>query len=170
MEHRDYEKLARAAGWADFEDDEDKTLLVVAHKNGDVHFTGPEAWREAVAYDEAHPQEVAARRRVTEADGDDIKEPLPQWATGLANGKVQPGAQLRTRDGRMMGNAVVTGERVSRYGKEFWPICTDAGSTVFLTDREVDELFWPPEWIMDPVTAPGPSRNAAIEAERSSKA
>lgn len=45
-----YERLARKAGWADFEDVEDSTLLVVAHDDFNVHFTGPDAWQEAVEY------------------------------------------------------------------------------------------------------------------------
>lgn len=73
----------------------------------------------------------------------------PTWATGLANGCVQPGAQLCTRDGRAMGNAVVIGEKVERYGVQFWPICTDAGTKTLMTDKEIADQFWPPEWLKD---------------------
>ena len=45
------ETSARAAGWTNFEDSEDASLLVVAHDNRDVHFTGPEAWEQACQWE-----------------------------------------------------------------------------------------------------------------------
>lgn len=86
----------------------------------------------------------------------DLNDPAlwPEWATGLAEGRVQLGAQLRTRDGRMFGNAVVVGEKAARGGVECWQVRTDAGNVVFLTDGEISDAFWPPEWLMDPANTP----------------
>ena len=80
--------------------------------------------------------------------------PLPDWAIGTVS-ELAPGAQLCTRDGRRVGNAVISGPKVLVHEHEFWPVLTDAGTTLRLTDAEVAELFWPPRWLMDPATAPG---------------
>jgi hypothetical protein len=87
----------------------------------------------------------------TEFPFDDL---LPDWAIGTAS-ELAPGAQLCTRDGRKVGNAVVSGPKVLESGREYWPVLTDAGTTLRLNDGEVAELFWPPRWLMDPATAPG---------------
>ncbi len=79
----------------------------------------------------------------------------PDWAIGTTN-EIQPGAQLCTRDGRRTGNAVVTGPlQLSIHGTFFWPVITDAGNVMRLTTSEIDELFYPPKWLMDIGTAPG---------------
>lgn len=88
----------------------------------------------------------------TEFSFDDCR--LPKWAIGTAT-ELAPGAQLCTRDGRKVGNAVVSGPKVSECGREYWPVLTDAGTTLRLSDAEVAELFWPPRWLMDPASAPG---------------
>ena len=83
------------------------------------------------------------------------QEPWPCWATGPTT-TLAPGAQLCTKDGRKVGNAVITGEAVEHISGRFvWPVTTDAGNTLYLNDSEIDELFWPPQWLMDPATAPG---------------
>ena len=83
------------------------------------------------------------------------QEPRPSWATGTTT-TLAPGAQLCTKDGRKIGNAVITGEAVEHISGRFvWPVTTDAGTTLYLNDSEIDELFWPPQWLMDPATAPG---------------
>lgn len=51
------EANARQAGWNKFEDSEDPTLLVVAHEDRAVHFTGPNAWAEALAWEAQHDNE-----------------------------------------------------------------------------------------------------------------
>lgn len=79
---------------------------------------------------------------------------LPDWAIGTTS-ELAPGAQLCTRDGRKVGNAVVCGPKVLEHGREYWPVLTDAGTTLRLNDAELAELFWPPRWLMDPATAPG---------------
>lgn len=86
---------------------------------------------------------------------------LPPWAIGVTNEPVV-GAQLCTRDGRRVGNAVVVGPKVSEYGFEFLTVLTDAGNMMKLTESEISELFWPPHWLMDPATAPGQQRNKAL--------
>lgn len=48
------EAVARKAGWNNFEDVEDPSLLVVAHDNRSVHFTGPTAWAECLEWDAQH--------------------------------------------------------------------------------------------------------------------
>ena len=45
------EVSARRSGWASFVDDEDPSLLVVAHHDRSVHFTGASAWDDANAFD-----------------------------------------------------------------------------------------------------------------------
>jgi hypothetical protein len=79
---------------------------------------------------------------------------IPHWA--VATTKVlAPGAQLCTRDGRKVGNAVVTGPEIEMHGHKFWPVLTDAGNVMHLNTAELDELFWPPKLLVDPATAPG---------------
>lgn len=48
------EARARKAGWNNFEDAEDSALLVVAHDDRPVHFTGTTAWAECLAWDAQH--------------------------------------------------------------------------------------------------------------------
>jgi len=84
-----------------------------------------------------------------------FEEPLPEWAASTTEGNyMAPDAQLRTRDGRRIGNARV--ERTYYYGKlkgAVVDIVTDAGTSVkALLLAEVTELFYPPKYIMKPVT------------------
>lgn len=82
--------------------------------------------------------------------------PMPDWATGLAKTPYDLGASLPTRDGRKMGNATIVGVKDGLH-----VVVTDAGTRLVLTCPEVDELFWPPKYVMDPKTAPGVQRLAA---------
>lgn len=84
--------------------------------------------------------------------------PRPNWATGTTSGEIALGAQLCTRDGRRIGNAVVIAWPIDRHGLFFAEVLTDAGTTLALTVDEVNELYWPPKWLMDPATAPGHTR------------
>jgi hypothetical protein len=86
----------------------------------------------------------------TEFPFDDV---MPDWAIGTAS-ELAPGAQLCTRDGRKVGNAVISGPKEWTLGG-YWPVLTDAGTTLRLNDAEIAGLFWPPQWLMDPATAPG---------------
>jgi hypothetical protein len=89
---------------------------------------------------------------------DDFTLPLPDWAVSTAHGELCVGAQLSTRDGRRMGNAVICGERQDRHGCRPWPVATDSGTLLWMTDAEIAGSFWPPKWIMDPRTHPGVER------------
>jgi hypothetical protein len=60
----------------------------------------------------------------------------PHWAIGLAEGYMQRGAQLCTRDGRRMGNAVVAGFE-TRAEKTFAVAVTDVGTVMRLTQGEL---------------------------------
>jgi len=84
-------------------------------------------------------------------------EPMPDWATGEAASPMQVGAQLRTRDGRRIGNAVTVGTR-DIHGKTFAAVVTDAGTWLNLTELELDQLFHPPQWLMRIDDHPGLKR------------
>lgn len=81
--------------------------------------------------------------------------PLPQWATGLANGEFVTGAALPTKDGRRCGNAAITNIYPDAEFTTIYEVLTDAGNHLSLTEAEVRELFHPPEYVMDLATAPG---------------
>jgi len=87
----------------------------------------------------------------------------PPWATGGARGYLEVGAQLSTRDGRRIGNAVVLEVMPSCKGASA-RIWTDAGNDLVLNEAELDELFHEPEWLMDPATSPGITAFAAHRA------
>jgi hypothetical protein len=36
-----------------------------------------------------------------------------------------------------------------------WQVLTDAGNTIFLSEREIKESFYPPRWTMDIDSCPG---------------
>lgn len=75
----------------------------------------------------------------------------PPWAIGaIRGGELVTGAQLCTRDGRAIGNAVIVGREADAF-----VVVTDAGSTFAFTASEIRAYFWPPVWRMDPRTAPG---------------
>jgi len=65
--------------------------------------------------------------------------------SGRSNG-IEEGSQLLTRDGRKTGNAHISGPVEERHGLKVWPILTDFGNEMCLTEKEIDELFYPPEW------------------------
>ena len=83
-----------------------------------------------------------------------LLEPLlPPWATGRASGSfAQVGAQLCTKDGRRIGNAVVVSvdqRLVDQSVKVVVEIITDIGTRLILTPSELAEFFHTPEWLMD---------------------
>lgn len=85
-----------------------------------------------------------------------MEDLLPPWATGLTNNFLEVGAQLCTKDGRKIGNAVVTEIDFSKYlDQTVATIITNAGTTILLNEAELRELFHQPQWKMDPATAPG---------------
>jgi hypothetical protein len=83
---------------------------------------------------------------------DTISTLIPQEQGGW-----EIGSQLLTKDGRKCGNAVIV-ERVKSMLTPRWSgwiVVTDAGNEMNLTEPELDELFYPPKWKMNPQTAPG---------------
>lgn len=88
-------------------------------------------------------------------DYEDFEEPLPPWAIGKSNGELKVGVQLCTKDGRRMGNAVVTGQRTATWAykdgtvPEIYEVVTDVGNKMRLTTNEVDELFYIGDYVMD---------------------
>jgi hypothetical protein len=88
----------------------------------------------------------------------DTEKPLPHWAIGEANGLLQVGAQLCTRDGRKTGNGVIVSAEEYQfrdYKDILFKVLSDAGNTLALNTVEVFELFYPPKYLMDVATAPG---------------
>jgi hypothetical protein len=80
-------------------------------------------------------------------DSDDVL--LPPWADRLAHGDYRVvGAMLPTRDGRKMGNATLLLWTLSKSGDAaVATIRTDAGNEVRMTERELEDQFWPPTWL-----------------------
>lgn len=73
----------------------------------------------------------------------------PEWATDYANGEYVKYAQLCTRDGRRIGNGVIfkiEEDEKHKYAK--YTIITDIGTRCVFTHSELDELFYPPQYIM----------------------
>lgn len=103
----------------------------------------------------AHLQEQMVELKIEQPEEHDF---IPEWATGCATSSTELGAQLCTRDGRRCGNAVVM-ESHKVIDKPFVIVCTDAGNLMTLSPSEVDELFYPAKWLMDPNTAPGAIRH-----------
>lgn len=90
----------------------------------------------------------------------------PSWAIAETDGTLCIGAQLATIDGRKVGNAVISRQMLlgsvndRRYISDdavckespfdfYWEVITDIGNKLLLTDKEVQELFYPPRWVMD---------------------
>ncbi len=77
-----------------------------------------------------------------------MEDYLPKWAICRAHGTLMLGAQLPTKDGRRMGNAHIIGE-VEKDVHHYFVVLTDAGSQLIMTEREIAECFYPPEWVSD---------------------
>lgn len=74
---------------------------------------------------------------------------LPEWASVRAKGDYTLfGAALPTRDGRRTGNAVCCGAVTSLNSEATFLVITDAGNTLRLMVTEMEELFYPPEFVM----------------------
>ena len=82
------------------------------------------------------------------ADRELIESFLPPWATGTTKAWTDLGAQLRTRDGRRIGNAVVIGHE-EQHGLPFYAVVTDVGTKVYFSERELEVLFHQPLYTMD---------------------
>ena len=75
-------------------------------------------------------------------------EELPEWAIGFAQGQVQLGAQLRTKDGRIVGNVHIVRIGKEHYGTVY-ECLTDAGNTMHLMASALIHWFHPPKYICD---------------------
>ncbi len=76
--------------------------------------------------------------------------PLPHWAIKESNGTyMEIGAQLCTKDGRYIGNAFVN--KISKHLKLglLAHIITDAGTSVTMSEKELQSRFYPPKFIMN---------------------
>ncbi|MDX9668667.1 hypothetical protein [Pseudomonas sp. P8_250] len=76
---------------------------------------------------------------------------LPSWADARLEGEWVQFAQLQTKDGRRMGNAVILAVDTEVWGDkevELHTIITDFGNVLRLTERELEEQFFPPKWKM----------------------
>lgn len=97
--------------------------------------------------------------------------PLPEWAERQVApdwlAYLQLHAQLCTRDGRKMGNAVVVEVKIL-YGRLLTPagyritVLTDMGREIVLNRNEVMELFYPPRFIVKK-EAVGKRMNASVK-------
>lgn len=76
----------------------------------------------------------------------DFEEYLPEWAIGFAEGKLQLGAGLPTKDGRRTGNAHII-EITEPRGEPLYKCLTDAGNIMHLSFSEVQQLFYPPKYV-----------------------
>lgn len=81
----------------------------------------------------------------------EFEELLPEWAEDKANGNYRHiHCALPTRDGRRTGNAVNAGiykNATDQHGT-IYNVITDAGNIIHCSEREMDELFYPPEYVM----------------------
>jgi hypothetical protein len=90
---------------------------------------------------------------------------MPDWAVGTTTG-ICVGAQLPTKDGRRTGNAVVTGRGLTlSSGVRTWAVLTDAGDSLVLTDEEIKQLFYAPQWVMNVDSCPGKQRQQGADQE-----
>ncbi len=70
----------------------------------------------------------------------------PYWAIGKADRYMEAGVQLCTKDGRILGNAVVIDVSPSKYLPEKTLVAkcmTDMGNQFTFTERELMEQFYP---------------------------
>jgi hypothetical protein len=96
---------------------------------------------------------------------------MPHWAIGSTT-SICVGAQLLTKDGRHTGNAVVTGRKhhtglknTTYGGVRSWTVLTDAGNSLVLSDEEIKQLFYAPQWVMDVDSCPGNQRQQGADQE-----
>ena len=90
----------------------------------------------------------------------------PEWIKGrVESGRIVLGAQLPTKDGRRIGNAVVyaLSGMIDLNGEEHhvYEIITDAGSSVKMIEKEIADAFYPSEWIIDINTHAGVQKHLA---------
>ncbi|MEO4013012.1 hypothetical protein [Pseudomonas rossensis] len=74
---------------------------------------------------------------------------LPHWASDTADGEWVQYAQLSTKDGRRMGNALILAVTTVEWDGQpvdLHTIFTDYGNILELTERELASQFHPPKW------------------------
>lgn len=99
---------------------------------------------------EADAERVEVDRQIAEWESL-FADQLPDWAGSKLDGEWVQYAQLQTKDGRRMGNAVILAVDVV-----FWDdkpvdlhmIMTDFGTIVRMTESELAWQFHPPQWRM----------------------
>lgn len=90
-----------------------------------------------------------------------MEELLPEWATGHATEAFEVGSQMRTRDGRRHGNAVVVAmDGDPGFSKVRITVITDYGNKVVYSPDEMVSGFHPPKWVMDPSKHIGVQKHA----------
>lgn len=77
-----------------------------------------------------------------------MEEFLPSYAISKTDKYMEIGAQLLTKDGRKIGNAVVIHIADTKYGAVAH-IVTDFGNTSRLIQKELEELFHQPKYIVN---------------------
>lgn len=77
----------------------------------------------------------------------DIAVSLLDWASAPAEGNFFPSAQLCTRDGRVTGNAVLMWWTIVS-GMPAAVVATDAGNVIIVTQAELEDMFYAPEFLM----------------------
>lgn len=77
---------------------------------------------------------------------------LPHWADARLNGDPERYAQLETRDGRKMGNGVVTSIINWQTDDDMvipvYVVLTDFGNYVPIAEQDLERYFFPPRWRM----------------------
>lgn len=102
---------------------------------------------------EAEAEQAEVLRNTTELEDLEalIASWLPDWADKKLTGEWVQYAQLATRDGRRMGNAVILAVDTVVWGDtpvELHLIITDFGNTLRMTEGELATQFYPPIWRM----------------------
>jgi hypothetical protein len=73
--------------------------------------------------------------------------PMPSWAVAKTPGHYVLGAHLPTRDGRRHGNAHIVEILQSPTHGVVYRCLTDAGMYILYDRAELDEGYYPPEWV-----------------------
>lgn len=79
---------------------------------------------------------------------------LPPHAVSRTNGELKVGAELHTKDGRVIGNAVAINKYMRteyepiEFSQEVWVVMTDIGQTMEMTEKVLLEKFWVGEYVL----------------------
>ncbi|MBG6083192.1 hypothetical protein [Rubrivivax gelatinosus] len=159
MSKTTYEALQKLAIWVDLEDAQGHDCM----PDFDARADFIEQVMQAAPWT-LHPDHgCVLKTDVGSLDEDAARELLeatkPEWASGLTRDWTTTGAQLCTRDGRVCGNAVVTGcEQIN--GQTVYTVVTDAGTQLRLNEKELKSMFHQPRFTMNTERHPGVLRRA----------